>query len=325
MLKNKTKFVVVLLAFLLLISTLSFATDTAVTTSAEGDVVANVTTDTTTAEPEATTEGADASATEEIYNGDLYVFENDIEMNQLVDGNVYLFGNNINVTGKVNGCLYVIGNNVTFSKDAYVVQAVYAMADQITFDGCSTDLYASAKKIDMSYDSFVLRDLRVIADTFNFNGGAGRDAFIEAKNFNFIKGEGEEAKSAIVYGNLTYSSPNELTLDESLVQGTVNYSKDSLITNNTNTMLNSASVMRTALQIGNVLIVLIVLSVIGVLALLALVVFLVVRFVKSLPKTEKNESTETVKAEKPKKEKVKKEKIEKAKKEKKSKKDDENK
>lgn len=54
MLKNKTKFVVLLLAFLVVISTFSFATDTAVTTSVEGNVVSNVTVDSTTTETEET-------------------------------------------------------------------------------------------------------------------------------------------------------------------------------------------------------------------------------------------------------------------------------
>lgn len=155
-------------------------------------------------------------------------------MNQLVDGNVFLFGNNVNVTGKVNGCLYVFGNNVTFSKDAYIVQAIYVMANQITFDGCSTDLYALAQKIDMSYDSFVLRDLRVAANTFNFNGGVGRDAFVEANNFNFAT---EENNAAIVYGNLTYSSANELSLTTDFVQGNITYNKQTEEVKSTSDMI----------------------------------------------------------------------------------------
>ena len=108
MLKNKTKFIVLLLAFLLVISTFSFATDTAVTTSAEGSVTSTLPGDNAKVEATPTSEDeTPTTQTPEIYNGDLYVFDNDIEMDQLVDGNVFLFGNNINVTGKVNGSLYV--------------------------------------------------------------------------------------------------------------------------------------------------------------------------------------------------------------------------
>ena len=217
---------------MLVVSTFSFATDTPVTTSVEGEVTStlpgdnaktvepisetNTTTDTTTeTENQATTES-------EIHNGDLYVFDDDIEMNQLVDGNVFLFGNNINVTGKVNGSLYAFGNTVTFSQESYVVQSIYVMANQLTLDGCANDLYAFAQKVDMSYDSFMIRDLRVAANTFNFNGGVGRDAFVEANNFNFVT---TEDKGAIVYGNLTYSSVNELSLTTDFVQGEIKYNK----------------------------------------------------------------------------------------------------
>lgn len=157
---------------------------------------------------------------ENIHNGDLYVFDNNIEMNQLVDGNVFLFGRNINITGKVNGSLYAFGETVTVSKDAYVVQSMYIAANQLNLNGCANDLYAFANKVDMSYDSFMLRDLRVYAETFNFNGGCGRDAFVAANHFNFSTVDGN---SALIYGNLTYSTPSELSLTNDFVQGEVKY------------------------------------------------------------------------------------------------------
>ena len=75
----------------------------------------------------------------------------------------------------------------------------------------------------MSFDSFMLRDLRVYADTFNFNGGCGRDAFVAANHFNFVTTDGN---AALVYGNLTYSAPEELALTNELVQGEIKYQKD---------------------------------------------------------------------------------------------------
>lgn len=229
MLKNKTKFMVLLLAFLVVISTFSFATDTAVTTSEDGGAIISTNPDDNTivegeviSEDTTTSETTESPDTTEIYDGDLYVFDNDITMNQLVDGNVFLFGSNVNITGKVNGSLYVFGDTVTFSEDSYIVQSIYVMANQLTLNGCANDLYALAQQVDMSYDSFMLRDLRVAANTFNFNGGVGRDAFVTANNFNFVT---TENAAALVYGNLTYSSSNELSLTTDLVQGAINYTK----------------------------------------------------------------------------------------------------
>lgn len=226
MLKKKTKVMVLLLAIILIISTISFATeDTAVVTSdTEGTAIEETseTDEDATAVEEATTEETEDDDTTEIRDGDLYVFDDEINMDQLVDGNVYLFGNNINVTGKVNGNLYAVGNNVTFSEDAYVVQAIYVLANSLTMNGCANDLYAAATTVDMSYDSFMIRDLRVAATTFNFNGGVGRDAFVYANTFNFSTTDGDDA---IVYGNLTYTASNELSLSTDYVQGEITYTK----------------------------------------------------------------------------------------------------
>lgn len=246
MLKSKSKFIVLLLAILLVVSTFSYATEgdpvptsmegTPVVTSDEGTPVVtsengnpNVTSTVpgdnarTEVDPETNTPTSEEPTEDDIYNGDLYIVANDIEMDKLVDGNVFLFGRNINITGKVNGSLYVCGETVTVSKDAYVIQSMYIAANQLNLNGCANDLYAFANKVDMTFDSFMLRDLRVYADTFNFNGGCGRDAFVAANHFNFATTDGN---SAIVYGNLTYSAPTELSLTNELVQGEIKYQKD---------------------------------------------------------------------------------------------------
>lgn len=226
--KTKSKFMVLLFAFVVIFSTFSFATEgEPVVTSDEGN--ANVTStapgDNARTEEDATNTvtPSDEPTEEDIHNGDLYLVGNDIEMDKLVDGNVYLLGRNINITGKVNGCLYVCGETVTVSKDAYVIQSMYIAANQVNLNGCANDLYAFANKVDMSFDSFMLRDLRVYADTFNFNGGCGRDAFVAANHFNFVTTDGN---AALVYGNLTYSAPEELALTNELVQGEIKYQKD---------------------------------------------------------------------------------------------------
>lgn len=215
MLKNKTKIIAIVAIILLVISTFSFATDTPVTTSDTNTV-------STVPGENARDDEGNTSANEQeepdIHNGDLYVFDDNVDMNQLVDGNVFLFGNNINVTGKVNGSLYAFGNNITFGEESYIVQAIYAFGNKIELNGSANDMYVFGSEVNMSYNAFAIRDLRVGADTFNFKGGAGRDVFVDANNFNFST---EAENSAIVYGNLTYSSSKELSLSQEFVQGEV--------------------------------------------------------------------------------------------------------
>lgn len=220
MLKRKTKFIVILLAVFLMLSTFSFATD-------EGIMPISETSEEKAIEPRDTETSAETndvqtSEQEEIHNGDLYLFDNDIVMDQLVDGNVFIFGKNVKITGKVNGCIFVCAENVTFEKDSYVLQSVYACANTINFNGISlVDLYASCRQLDMSADSFVQRDLRVVADTLNFSSGVGRNAFVYVNNFNFMA-----ESDPIIYGDLTYTASRELNLSQELVQGNISYKPD---------------------------------------------------------------------------------------------------
>lgn len=220
MLKKKTKFIVLLVVFMLIISTFSFATDTATPTS-------EVPGDNARTEVEVPDENANPDSPqypeEDIHNGDLYLCSNDITMDKLVDGNVFLFGKNIKVTGKVNGCLFAFGDNVTFEDSSSINQSIYVMANKLTLNGSCLDLYACASKIDASYGFLAVRDLRVAADSFNFSGCVGRDAFVGTNNFYFDQ---TVDKSAIVYGNLTYSSANELSLGPDFVQGDISYKKE---------------------------------------------------------------------------------------------------
>ena len=220
MLKKKTKFIVLVLAFLLIFSTFSFATDTVTPTS-------EVPGDNARTEGEVPNENTNPDThqhlEEDIYNGDLYLFDNDITMDKLVDGNVFLFGKNIKVTGQVNGCLFAFGDNVTFEESSYIIQSIYVMANKLTLNGSANDLYACANKIDASNSCFIIRDMRVAANSFNFSGGVGRDAFVGANNFYFDQ---TVDKSALIYGNLTYYSSNELSLGPDFVQGDISYNKE---------------------------------------------------------------------------------------------------
>lgn len=219
MLKNKTKVFLLIITFIVLASTFSFATsDPAVNPISQNTVSETNTIETNGEQDITTTENEEP----EIYNDNLYLFNDNVVMNQLVDGNVYIVGQNVEITGKVNGSLFVIADTVTFSKDSYIMQSIYVCANELYLNGAANDLYAIANKVDMSYDSFMLRDLYVTANSFNFNGGAGRNAFVSAKDFNFVTTEGS---AAIVYGNLTYTSSNELALSNDLVQGEIKYSK----------------------------------------------------------------------------------------------------
>ena len=228
--KWKTLLLITILSFLLIFHfNVSFATDTNVVT--ENETVTN--SEDTSAEEgveaisseessDTTTGEEDTTSTEEqdIYEDDLYIIDDNVVMDKLVDGNVYILGNTVEITGPVNGNLYVCANTLTFS-GSYIRYSIFACANTIEFDGACNDLYALCNSMNVTYDSYIVRDVRIGASSLNFIGAVGRNAHIFADNLSF--GEDGSDQLALIYGNLNYISPSEITVPDGVVEGEINY------------------------------------------------------------------------------------------------------
>jgi hypothetical protein len=213
MLKNKLKLTAIIFAVITLITTFSFAENEVSTENSTSD-------DTSTAVPTNETENSEYPSTtnQNIYEGDLYIFESDITMDKLVDGNVYLFGDNIKVTGQIAGNLYAFGKTVTLDK-AVVQASAYIFAQDINFSGVASDLYAACSKLEIANNFGVYRDLRVGADTVYISGIIGRDAYVTANNISLEK----DGSKGSIYNNFNYSSKSEINIPEGSVTGEVKY------------------------------------------------------------------------------------------------------
>ena len=172
----------------------------------ENDIVTISNTDETN--PVATEE----DSTPEIHNGDLYLFDTKVVMDKLVDGNVYIFGSDVEITGQVKGNLFVFANNLKFN-NSYVTYSIYACANSIYYNGACSDLYAACSNIEMTYDSYIVRDVKLASGNVVFKAAVGRNADVTCSQINF--GEGEDA--AIIYGNLNYSAPTQANIPESVI------------------------------------------------------------------------------------------------------------
>ena len=194
---------------------------------------------------------AEASATseetseEEIYERDLYLFDSNIVMDQLVDGNVYLMGNNITVSGQVNGNLFVFGNNVKFD-NCYVRYSIYAYANNVYYNGAFNDLYVAAiQNLEMTYDSYVVRDVKAVSNSTILKAAVGRDVDLKTNSANF----GADNEVPIIYGNLRYSANEEKAFDEGIVEGDITYSPNSVINNNGSVLENLTTILISFLTI----------------------------------------------------------------------------
>ena len=182
-----------------------------------------------------TSEEADA-AEPEIYSDDLYLAGSDVVMDKLVDGNVYIIANTVEITGQVSGNLYVFANNINFS-GAQIRYSVYAFGQTVKFDGACNDLYIASNNINVTYDSYIVRDVHAIASSIDFFGAVGRNVNVISNSLNLEeKTENEESETeprrALIYGKLDYKAPNEITVPDGVVEGEIIYNK--LLVNNTN-------------------------------------------------------------------------------------------
>ena len=249
MLKNKFKIVVALLTIISLISvfciTVKATDDTPTPISEEANLENQATepeTDGTTTDATNETDETNGEVEpEEMVYKDLYLFENNITMDKIVDGNVYAFGDNITITGKINGNVFVFGNNVTFTNPypeddtehqnenyCYITGNVYALAsNKITFNAVAQDIYALSDVFEMSYDSYIMRDIRIAGSDLTIKGYISRNAYLSGDTFNFgVHSDNEEEDdAAIIAGDLNYSSQNEIEIPENIVQGETKFNE----------------------------------------------------------------------------------------------------
>lgn len=215
MIKKNFKFLAILLIALTIVSSFSIC-------FADENVENNTTTEQSTTESE-----PDAEIEENIYEGDLYIFDNSVTMDQLVDGNVYIFGNDVTISGQVNGNLFVFGNSIKFDS-CYIRYSIYACGNTIYYNGACNDLYVASQKLEMTYDSYVVRDVKAVANNTILQAAIGRDVDLQTNSVDF----GSDNKVPIIYGNLRYSANEEQALADGIVEGETTYNAHNIVSSN---------------------------------------------------------------------------------------------
>ncbi len=164
----------------------------------------------------------------DIINHDLYLFDQTITMNESVDGNVFIMGNEVTISGKINGNLYILGNSVKIqslneNEECYITGSVYLCGNEVYFDAICSDLYAACNSFTGSYNSYIDRDLRIACNDTKFYGLVSRDAYISAEKLSLVSDE--DNYTALINGNLDYSCKTKLSLNNSIVNGTITFNQ----------------------------------------------------------------------------------------------------
>lgn len=219
MLKNKTKIIAFLLVLILAITSSFVYADNE--TTLEDDIIPiSDNLESSPVENNAENPISTNEPTEDTYKShDVYLTGDNVTVDYIVDGNLFVIANTVTINSKIGGDAFIMANNINVSEQAYIFNNLFAMANSIDIKGVVYDIYALAQNFTVS-NGYIYRDAKLCCNTININGAIGRNAFVSCSNINFNTDGNDKG---IIYGNLTYSAPSELSFDKNIVNGNVTY------------------------------------------------------------------------------------------------------
>lgn len=219
MLKNKTKIIAFLLVLILAITSSFVYADNE--TSSENDIA--LISDTSETKPVETnvenTVSTNETSKDSYKNSDVYLMGDNVTIDYVVDGNLFVMADTVTINSKIGGDAFIMAKTINVGDQAYIFSNLFAMADSIDIKGVVYDVYALAQNFTIS-NGYIYRDAKLCCNTININGTIGRNAFVSCSNINFNTDKNDKG---IIYGDLTYSTPSELSFDKNIVNGNVTY------------------------------------------------------------------------------------------------------
>lgn len=219
MLKNKTKIIAFLLVLILAITSSFVYADNE--TSSENDIA--LISDTSETKPVETnvenTVSTNETSKDSYKNSDVYLMGDNVTIDYVVDGNLFVMADTVTINSKIGGDAFIMAKTINVGDQAYIFSNLFAMADSIDIKGVVYDVYALSQNFTIS-SGYIYRDAKLCCNTININGTIGRNAFVSCSNINFNTDENDKG---IIYGDLTYSTPSELSFDKNIVNGNVTY------------------------------------------------------------------------------------------------------
>ncbi len=219
MLKNKTKIIAFLLVLILAITSSFVYADNE--TSSENDIA--LISDTSETKPVETnvenTVSTNETSKDSYKNSDVYLMGDNVTIDYVVDGNLFVMADTVTINSKIGGDAFIMAKTINVGDQAYIFSNLFAMANSIDIKGVVYDVYALSQNFTIS-NGYIYRDAKLCCNTININGTIGRNAFVSCSNINFNTDENDKG---IIYGDLTYSTPSELSFDKNIVNGNVTY------------------------------------------------------------------------------------------------------
>ena len=151
-------------------------------------------------------------------SSDMFYYDSEIDISEIIDGNVFAYGQTVNVSGEIYGDLFVVGNTINIEEDAIIHGNIFAFGGSLNLSGICSDVYAYLSDFTLDTNGIIARNINLVANTVNLSGQVSRDANIRSENISF-----DEDTKEIISGNLNYYSKSEQTIPDGVVAGETNY------------------------------------------------------------------------------------------------------
>ena len=163
-----------------------------------------------------------------IKEGDEYLFQDTVTIDNPVDGNLFIMANTVTINSQVGGDAFIFANTINIEENGYVLSNLFACANTIHVKGVAYNIYSVGDTLTI--DGFIYRDVKSICNTLNINSMIGRNVFVDCSSINFKEKPNTEDTPSIasygsIQGDLNYSSDEEIAIPEDSVSGETHFSQ----------------------------------------------------------------------------------------------------
>lgn len=134
---------------------------------------------------------------------DLYKMDQNVTITETIDGNVYVMAQSLKIeSALIFGNLYVMAEEVEIN-DSNINGSIYVLGQKININCSTNDMYVYGNNVKFGTETKILRDMKIICSSLDFNGNVGRNIYANVGNIKL-------GNEAIVGGKLEYSSEKEI-------------------------------------------------------------------------------------------------------------------
>jgi hypothetical protein len=154
-------------------------------------------------------------------DGDFYKADDVIDLASDVNGNVFVMGETLNITNAyISGDVFAIAEKINITNST-ITGTVFAITNNLNYsDSYSSDIYAIAKKATFDEGTYLYRDVKILGNEINLAGRITRNANISANVVTI-------AEETEILGKLDYSAESETTIPESASIAEYKFSQNS--------------------------------------------------------------------------------------------------